>query len=179
MDRPLLFLVLALVAVGVFLFLRRQDDAEKVPPPGTGAPYDPGAAARIQEVDEFVTDLTRRFAEFDTLSPVLPQDSVAGITEILGEIVQIRAELNAVDVDAESSTRKAVLARLDTFARTVEKVVRSAKVDRQEWLPNRPKPRDLWYSLRCSPRLPPRRSELWSICLAEARPQSPCSGSAT
>ena len=130
MDRPLLFLILALVAVGVFLYLRRQDDEANTPSTGGGVPFDTDATARIKELDAAITDLTRRFAEFDTLSNVLSRDAVAGITEILGEIVQVRAELQSMDVDsAESGTRKAVVSRLDKFSRTVETVVRAAKVD--------------------------------------------------
>ena len=78
MDRPLLFLVLALVAVGVFLYLRRQDDEANTPTPGGGVPFDTDAAMRIQEADGRITDMTQRFGAFDTVSNVLPEDVVRG-----------------------------------------------------------------------------------------------------
>ena len=129
MDRPLLFLVVALIAIGVFLFLRRQDE-EKATPMGPGVPFDTDAGERLKAVDAKITSLQQQFGHFDTTDMKLSHDAIQGITEILKGIGNARRDLHAMDVDvAENQNRQSISERLEVFTRTIEKVIKHAKVD--------------------------------------------------
>lgn len=134
MDRALLFLVLAGVAVGVFLYLKRDDDAnaeQRVndgPPPADG---DVSLATESAAIQAFRAEVKRIRGAFESLdvedkAELTPNDwsNVQGIIAMI-DMVRERAQADGITRDPSMTSLFELYSRVDG----VNKRKKSAQVD--------------------------------------------------